>query len=430
MVTQPNRRSAAIVAALAIALIATMTLQPAVSSNNLPFSCLFCGSLGGVDFVLNTVLFMPLGLGLYWLLRDGRTALLTGVAATLLIELLQWRFIPGRDASLGDLLANSIGTALGIGLARVGAAWVMATGRTARKLAATSAALSTLVVGLSSWLLQPVSVRTPLSVQWKPSRVNMDDFQGELRAAALHGEPIRATEVIIPPRLLDPETRSLTVTASISGEVEPSRRQAIILRFASHWEEGFFLGQWRESLIARTHVVAERFKFRPPLVGLKGALSPPVDKVGGAGQNLIVEVVSNPRAMTVRVNRPDNPTVAVPRTAGLGWTLLLPWDVAITPGWWIANAAWLAALVLPVGYFTARSARHATRSGWANRWPLLLSLGALIAGPSMFGLSMLGVGEWAGVLTGLIAGAAIARPIATDLRPTLNQRSPAGTGLT
>src|SRR5688572_14213784 len=99
MVTQPGRRTAATFAAFGLAVIALATLWPASTTVTLPASCIFCGELGGVDFALNIVLFIPFGMGLRWLLGNWKTPTLVGAATTLVIEMLQWRLIPGRDAS-------------------------------------------------------------------------------------------------------------------------------------------------------------------------------------------------------------------------------------------------------------------------------------------------------------------------------------------
>src|SRR5512138_3613126 len=104
MITQPGRGRAALLVAAMLAVIAFVTLRPAEQFFTLPAYCVFCGTLGGVDFALNTALFVPLGLGLRRLTGSWRLSLVTGALITLLIESLQWRFIPGRDASLGDLI--------------------------------------------------------------------------------------------------------------------------------------------------------------------------------------------------------------------------------------------------------------------------------------------------------------------------------------
>ncbi len=100
---------------------AWLTLRPepaaAWAAAQSPWSCVACGQAGGADLFLNVALFTPLG----WLLarRGGRlrSALLLGFGLSLAIEITQGALIPGRDAALGDLLANGTGTGLGWWLA-------------------------------------------------------------------------------------------------------------------------------------------------------------------------------------------------------------------------------------------------------------------------------------------------------------------------
>jgi hypothetical protein len=64
------------------------------------------------DIVLNVLLFMPLGVGLALLGIRVRSALVIGTLASVAIELSQ-RWIPGRTASVYDILTNGLGTAFG-----------------------------------------------------------------------------------------------------------------------------------------------------------------------------------------------------------------------------------------------------------------------------------------------------------------------------
>ncbi|WP_223695170.1 VanZ family protein [Leifsonia poae] len=78
-------------------------------------------SYDGIEFTANVVMFVPMGL-LFTLLLGRRrwwVALAIGVAATCLIEFSQL-FIPGRVSDVRDLIANTLGTAVGIGVAFIG----------------------------------------------------------------------------------------------------------------------------------------------------------------------------------------------------------------------------------------------------------------------------------------------------------------------
>lgn len=69
---------------------------------------------GQVEWLSNVVMFVPGGLLFTWLLRPARTWLvpLGGLACTLAIETTQ-HFMPGRTSSPLDVLANTLGCAIG-----------------------------------------------------------------------------------------------------------------------------------------------------------------------------------------------------------------------------------------------------------------------------------------------------------------------------
>jgi hypothetical protein len=175
------------------------------------------------------------------------------------------------------------------------------------------------------------------------------------------------------------------------------------VRIANDWEEGFSLVQLGATVAFRTHIAAVKLKLRPILVGLDHAF--PGSGSAGTTGGLTIEGTSTPQAIMVRRQQPEGGTVvAVPRTVGLAWALFLPWDIALNPQWWVANALWMVALVLPVSFLTVRSARTEREPGHGIAWwPLALVLATLAATPAT-GLSQLGIGEWAGALAGISAG--------------------------
>lgn len=100
-----------------------LTLRPdpaaAIAAARSPWSCVVCGQSGAADLLLNLLLFAPLG----WLLGLRRwrfvMAAMIGFGISLSIELSQGFLIPGRDAALGDVIANGSGTLFGWGLVRI-----------------------------------------------------------------------------------------------------------------------------------------------------------------------------------------------------------------------------------------------------------------------------------------------------------------------
>jgi glycopeptide antibiotics resistance protein len=73
-----------------------------------------------VEFLANVAMFMPIGI--FFVLLFGRrlwfVSVISGVLLTLAIELVQ-RFIPGRVSDVRDLVANSLGTVVGVLVALV-----------------------------------------------------------------------------------------------------------------------------------------------------------------------------------------------------------------------------------------------------------------------------------------------------------------------
>jgi hypothetical protein len=407
-VTQPRGASAAVLLALSIAVVAFMTLRPTQAIVATPTFCVFCGSLGGVDFILNVILFVPLGITLRWATGRIRTTALIGVATTLIIEALQARLITGRDASLGDLIANTIGTLLGAWLGVAIFRWLNASAPAARRHAVAFGIATALVIAVSAFLLQPLVPRYSQWVQWMPLRPNTDPFQGHLISVQLKERTVLGVQRLEANEAFDISRRSISMRARIGpGPDSPSRRQAIIARITNGREEGFYLAQWGDAAAFRTHMAAARFRLRPILVGLHGAFLGTAS--GNGARELVIEGHSDPRGISVRRDSVGGVAVSVRRTIGLAWALILPRDISLNERWWLANAAWLAVLILPLSFFTLRCLRSAddARSKFAW-WPAVLVLVTLIAAPAT-GLSPLAIGEWAGILGGVAGGWVIER---------------------
>ena len=423
MVIQPRRAPALGLVAISFALIAFMTLRPTQAIVVTPTFCVFCGPLGGVDFILNVILFVPLGISLRWATGRWRTTIIVGVVTTLMIETLQSRLIGGRDASLGDLLANTLGTLLGAWVATALFRWLNATGNAAHRYAAAFGIAAALVVTGSAFLLQPIVPRYPQWVQWTPLHPNTDPFRGTLLAVELKGRVLRPAEDLEAMEAFDTVTRSLTMRAQISssGLARPTQRPAIVVRIVNFLEEGFALVQRGEAVAFRTHIAAVRVKLRPILVGLDGAFptSP------GTAEEFIIEAHSDPRAITVRRHGDGQLAVSVRRTVGLAWALVSPWDVALNERWWPVNAIWVGALIFPAAFFAIRSSRASRNSVLNSWWPVVLVIAALFAGPAT-GLSALGLGEWAGVLAGIAAAWPFEHWSAASDVPDLSARAPGG----
>jgi glycopeptide antibiotics resistance protein len=74
---------------------------------------------GFVEAASNVLLFVPLGALMVWLMgrRYWWVGPAAGVLLSSLIELAQFLFLPARYPTLADIAANTLGAALGAGLA-------------------------------------------------------------------------------------------------------------------------------------------------------------------------------------------------------------------------------------------------------------------------------------------------------------------------
>ena len=401
-----SRVPGALVTGVALVTIASLTLYPVPETRALPLFCIICGQFGGVDFVLNIALFVPLGVGCALLGFSARTSLLIGFVVTLVIEGLQWRVISGRDASFGDLLANSTGALLGAWLVPVAARWIRVTGRDAIPVLRASAIMVAAIIMGSAFFLAPAPPPDRQWVLWTASRPYMDPFPGTLRRASVNGREVIGGDPI-PPGLLAAGThRETRIEAVASGVGGNTRRKAHIIASATPTlEEGFFLGQWKDAVIFRTYTIGSGFRLRPLLGRLPVALAV---HPRAADSTAVITATSDRRAITVAVDRERRYESVLRRTVGLAWTLLLPWDIAIDAAWWPAIVLFVGVLVLPVGYLASRARHPGTpdeAGTWQPLWPLLLVLASIALAPFIAGIAASGVAEWSGAIAGILIGA-------------------------
>ena len=176
----PGGRRSLLPLALGTALIALATLTPAGTGEGLPPRwCVRCGSYWLTDAVSNVLLFVPFGAAVA--ARVGRGARMRGIAValacgalvSLAVELLQAAGLPGgRSPAVADLLANSLGAAMGGALV---ALWPLLSGArdgVARRLLALWTLGVVMIGGLTAIALGPRgSEPTGGAARWLPSEL-------------------------------------------------------------------------------------------------------------------------------------------------------------------------------------------------------------------------------------------------------------------
>jgi hypothetical protein len=149
----PTRQEIAVAAVLVVILVITLT--PAGNGPPLQFSfALGTGNRWLADGILNLCLFVPFGLALGWKARSPAKAVVCGLLLSTFVELAQM-WIPGRDPSLSDIIANTIGTTVGALTGLRPSAWLAPDARSSVALTALGVAAATLVMTLTAVLAAP-----------------------------------------------------------------------------------------------------------------------------------------------------------------------------------------------------------------------------------------------------------------------------------
>lgn len=315
------------------------------------------------DIVLNTLLFMPLGVGLTLLGMRPRHALAIGALTSIAIELSQWWWIPGRTASILDVLTNGLGTALGAILV---AAW------DDRARWRRAAGIPLAIAILAAWLLGGILALPSVPQgnrwwgQWQhefagttlfPGMVLGLNVQGmavpdgllpgtaELRERLTRSDTMRVEAGIIPAGPVEGRAQLVGVVSGEGGEL------------ASLWQTG-------TSVLARQRLRLSDWSLRTLWLRIDDALSaPPGDTV-----RLVLEATR--RAVELRVGRGGAwEESRVSLGPEIFWTGFLPFEyeagqggppwpvigtamiflvlgILLAPHWAIAVAALLIALLL------------------------------------------------------------------------------------
>jgi hypothetical protein len=365
-----------------------------------PIWCLVCGELGVVDVLLNIALFVPLGAGLALLEMPKRRVLLIGAALSLSIELAQYFFIVGRDASLSDLLTNSTGSVVGAALTGSWRSWVMPGARRARALAAIAALGWLLQVAISGAVVQP---SLPTTIYWGQRAADLaqfDTFPGRLLDAKVGNTSMPshrlANSTAVRRQLLGGEPLS-----AVAIPAEPTQGLAPLASiFDDRQQEIAVLGQWKEDLVFRLRTRAVALELRQPAVRLDGVFrNASGDTVTVAGAVQEGRFVISSQQGGSRASR------TLPLSAQWGWSLLLPFDYAFGPEVSWLSALWIGCWLLPVGFWLSGAEVGAVAVVAVT---LLVLFGGVLLIPALLHEPW-APSEWFAGLSGALAGWAVAR---------------------
>jgi hypothetical protein len=345
---------------------------------------LLSGEFDLSDVINNLVLFVPLAVALRC---SGVPAWKTVALCALLsatIEFAQLRVVPGRDSSLSDLLANTLGAVTGVGLVR----WLPVRRRSAVRGVA-AAALSLAAIAGTGLLDLPSFPRTPYYGQWTADLGMYDWYQGKVLSAEMGGLPLPSW------RLADTRAvRELLLAGTVLRvrAVAGPRTERLAPLFSIYdaaRREIFLVGPDRDDLVLHVRSRAVDVLLRPTELRWRGALA------GVApGDTLAVSVRREPAGYCLGVNEHERCGLAV--TAGQAWALFQSYPDLAPAAQALLACLTMVLLGLPVGLVTVRK-------GWGWAGPVAVLAGATVV-PGLVGLASTPLLDLAALALGVLAG--------------------------
>jgi len=411
-------RWVAVASATAIALA---TLVPDPGSPDITHICLICGTLSGVDAVLNILLFVPIGIGLALAGVRARTAIASVCSYSLAIEALQLLVVSGRHASVADVITNSLGGILGFVVGQHLAWLLRPRPAIAGRLAASWLAIWLGFLLVIAYSLVPVLPDPPYyghigRPHWRSGVV----FPGNVLTAAIGAEWLGSGELPngaqLKALLGQREGAPLQVSVDPAG-ISPDRSEIVVV---SAKKEGFVVSFEQEGahLILGVRTGADVLLLRPLEFRLRDVFHDSMsarsrDSVllhGRYGRDMVVL-----RATSQGMDREWHFMLRL----SYGWLLLTPWQIYIDddPRESLASAAFLAMLILPAGYWGYLSDQSPDVSKRVRRrlmFFLVLAVAftcGLVAVPVGFGLRPAAPWEWGVCSAGIALGMVIASRI-------------------
>ena len=381
--------------ALAVVLggILAVTLFPASGEATQSLRwCEACGERGVAHVLVNIILFVPFGALLALAGVPRRWNWLSGGLLSSLIECGQV-FIPGRIASIDDVLSNTTGTILGSLMAIAVLGWLRRSARPATAAALAPAAAVVLAVAATGWLLGPQFPRDiDYYVQWAPALGDVETYCGRVLRAELGS-------VAVPPgRLPDtPRVRSLLIAgAALRVQVvagPPVRRLATVFGVNDGVHDVVLFGLDRNDFVLRYLTRAYAWGLEQPDLRLRGAahtLAP--------GATLKLAMWRKRGQLCLRFNA--RRTCHLGFTPGRGWAILTYPEGF--PEWLqgLMDVSWIGGLLFLVG-FVSRGDRKALLVGGG------VSLLGLAVLPPLVGLLNTPPLEFLAAVTGQAAGAVV-----------------------
>jgi len=344
----------------ALALIARLTLKPLGGPLPSGFHwCVFCGSFGAADFLLNIALFVPLG----WALRTAGfrrwPIYLFGFLLAGTIETLQDFVISGRESGLNDIIANPLGGIVGVRLADHMRLLFTPDPKASRRLALGAAGAWLVLAILMPWLMGPSLPRTQYWEQVAADLPKFGKYTGQILSATYNGQPFRTG------RLSDSASAGMRDAlmqgharvdiTTIPAPNEGGHLAPIVGVFDRERQEIFMVACAGQDLIFGIRTRLDDLKFHSPAHRLHGAI--PCDSTSPTGDTIRIAATVDRVGLLLAAERAGKTASARPDAgAWQGWRLLISDNYGKQARYGpYLTALWTVLWLLPLGYWLGRS---------------------------------------------------------------------------
>ena len=338
----------------AVSLIACATLLPSSQQLSSATWCIVCGNLGGVDVVLNVLLFAPLGLGLGLAGVHAPRAIAAMCVCSLSIEFAQL-LIPGRDSSLGDLIMNSCGGACGFGVGVLADRLLQPTRRAALLLGIAWLGVWLALRAASGALLIPDATDLRYFGQIRRALGGRAPFSGDVISASMNERPIPNTAF----RNSNEVARAINTDDGVLFDlvVVPRERQhgltSIVRIVDGKFDEIALLARDGPDFVFGVRNQAANLRLRPLYFALRDVFSPePRETVGT--DTLRFRARYSRGGVTLSVEQAGSLRQSfIPLTPSLAWRLLMPAPSYAdgSSGDGVADAIWTTLWLVPVAFW-------------------------------------------------------------------------------
>ena len=397
-----------------LAAIAWLTLRPAHAASSPIEShlCVVCGPLAGVDILLNTLLFVPLGVGLRLSGLSLWKAVLICFALSLSIETAQALVVRGRASTLSDILTNTVGGAIGFFSARAAPTSLAPSRKGAASLTAIWGAIWLSIQIVSSYSVSPRLSPSQYHGEIAHYRGGRAGFHGKVDSARIGAIPI-PDGAFADSRLIRQLLLNGAPLVAVVRLAEPTPYFAPLVRVADDRQrEIASIAEQGDQLVFSIRTGASSLRLRQPAFGMPGVFGgarPPADS---AAETLVLSAWFYDGTVELVAQAPSaHRELKLSPRAALAWTVLVPFHGQLEGGGMerIATFLWTSVLLIPLGYWAATLARQLERVAAVSLTGLvaaLLAAGLLLV-PAAFALRGATPLDGIAALSGVGIGAAL-----------------------